>query len=94
MNFSTCKSISDFFPSPDNLALFILKYAEMSFVESWWETRDPLCFLNGLRTVIVKPFWSGAEQKLETARANMQRYEEEVGSEYVIPDILALVMIF
>jgi hypothetical protein len=44
--------------------------------------------------VIVKPFWSGAEQKLETARANMQRYEEEVGSEYVIPDILALVMMF
>jgi hypothetical protein len=76
MNVSTCKSISDFFPSPDNLALFILKYAEMSFVESWWETRDPLCFLKGLR------------------RANMQRYEEEVGSEYVIPDILALVMIF
>lgn len=70
MNVSTCKSISDFFPSLENLALFILKYSEMSFVESWWETRDPPCLLKGLRTVIVKPFWSGAEQKLEMVRVN------------------------
>jgi hypothetical protein len=78
MNVPTCKSISDFFPSLENLALFILKYSDMSFVESWCETWDSLCFLKGLRTVIVKPFWSGAEQKLEKVRVNMQRYEEEV----------------
>jgi hypothetical protein len=94
MNVSTCKSIPDFFSSPENLALFILKYSDMSLVESWWETRDSLCFLKGLRTVIVKPFWSGAEQKLETVKINMQRYEEAVGSEYVIPDILPLGMMF